>query len=138
MGLILRVSGGPGSFELDENVITSVKTISDTPDDSNARSNDLALGVEVKGRIIANSNGGDQTLQLAHWSMIPDSDRNCYGQVTLEFTHRNVVVRSISLSDAYIVSYKESFSVEEGEGSFVMKIRQKKDKNVSYTCAGSY
>lgn len=138
MGLTLRVSGGPGSFELDERVITSVKTISDTPDDSNARSNDLALGVEVRGRIIANFQGGDQTLQLANWSMIPVEKSTCYGQVTLEYKHRNVVVRSVSIPNAFIVSYKEFFSVEEGEGTFVMQIRQKKDQNASYACTGSY
>ena len=52
MGFELKVEGGPGSIELGYETITSVKYFSDSPDDSNARSNDVSLAVEIKGKII--------------------------------------------------------------------------------------
>lgn len=138
MGFSLKVSGGPGSIQLDETIVTSVKLISDTPDDSNARSNDLAIGLQVKGRIIADEINGDQTLQLAKWSVIPVEEATCYGEVTVDYVHAGTTVRSISMNHAFVVSYKESFDNESGVGTFDLLLRQKKDRNKEYQCSGNF
>lgn len=138
MGFSLNVSGGPGSFKLDDTIVTSVQLISDTPNDSNARSNDLAIGLQVKGRIIAEEISGDPTLQLAKWSMIPVEEATCYGQVTVEYIHAGTTVRSVEMSNAFVVSYEESFDNETGVGIFDLLLRQKKDRNKEYKCNGNF
>lgn len=138
MGFKLKVSGGPGSIELDETIVTSIRMISDTPDDSNARSNDLGIGLEVKGRIIAEEINGDQTLSLSKWSVIPVEDATCYGQVQADYIHAGVTVRSITMPNAFVVSYKEHFDNDTGVGYFDMLLRQKKDRNKDYTCTGNF
>lgn len=138
MGFTLTVSGGPGEFKLDDTIVTSLKLISDTPDDSNARSNDLAIGLQVKGRIIAKEINGDPTMQLAKWSLIPVEDSACYAQVTVEYKHAGTTVRSISMNNAFIVSYVENFDNNNGEGTFDLMLRQKKDRNNEYQCTGNF
>lgn len=138
MGFSLNVSGGPGSFQLDETIVTSVKLISDTPNDSNARSNDLAIGLQVKGRIIAEEISGDPTLQLAKWSLIPVENSNCYGEVTVDYIHAGMTVRSVSMNNAFVVSYQESFDNGSGVGTFDLVLRQKKDRNKEYQCTGNF
>lgn len=138
MGFTLNVTGGPGNIQLDETIVTSVKLISDTPDDSNARSNDLAIGLQIKGRIISEGANGDPTLQLSKWSLIPVEDSNCYGQVSVEYVHAGMTVRSISMTNAFVVSYKESFDNENGVGIFDIMLRQKKDRNREYQCTGNF
>lgn len=139
MGFELKVEGGPGSFDLGFETITSVKYISDSPDDSNARSNDVSLSVEIKGKIITALDGDEyKTVELAKWSVIPVEDPNCYGQVTVTYVNAGMVVREIKLPNAFMVSYKETFNNQEGVGEFVAVIRQKKDKNAQFECAGSF
>lgn len=138
MGFSLKVSGGPGAFELDHDIVTSLKLVSDTPDDSNARSNDLAIGLQVKGKIISNKKEGDPTMQLAKWSLIPVEDSACYAQVTVEYKHAGTTVRSISMNNAFIVSYVENFDKNNGEGTFDLMLRQKKDRNNEYQCTGNF
>lgn len=138
MGFTLTVSGGPGSIALKDTIVTSVKLISDTPDDSNARSNDLAIGLQVKGRIISSEIDGDPTLQLAKWSLIPVEDASCYAEVKVDYDHANTTVRSIQMNNAFIVSYSESFDDENGVGTFDLMLRQKKDRNNEYQCIGNF
>ncbi|SFR97513.1 membrane-associated protease 1 [Anaeromicropila populeti] len=139
MGFELKVSGGPGTIELGFETITSVRYFTDTPDDSNARSNDVSLAVEIKGKIITALDGDkDDTVNLAKWSVIPVEDPNCYGQVTVRYISAGMVVREMKLPNAFIVYYKESFDNETGVGYFETLIRQKKDKNKVFECSGSF
>lgn len=139
MGFELKVEGGPGSIELGYETITSVKYFSDSPDDSNARSNDVSLAVEIKGKIITALDGDEyKTVELAKWSVIPVEDPNCYGQVTVRYISAGMVVREIKLPNAFMVSYKETFDNQTGVGEFTALIRQKKDKNAMFECSGSF
>lgn len=73
MGFNLKIKGKNEEITLGMDNITTVKYISDTPDDSNARASDLGVVLEVNGKIITPVNGeeADDTKKMAKWSLIP-------------------------------------------------------------------
>ena len=56
-----------------------VKFLSESPDDSNARATDLGIILEIKGKILAATNGDaeDDTRKVAQWSLVPAESKNC-------------------------------------------------------------
>ena len=118
------------SINLGIETVTSVKFLTDTPNDSNARSTDLGLGVEIAGKIRANVGGvADETVKLANWALVPAEDATCYGTVNVDVISGSKVVRQIIMDTVYVVNYKETFADESGVGSFILTLKQKKDKN---------
>lgn len=67
MGFRLNVKGQGEEILLEKESILDVKYISETPDDSNARATDLGVILEIKGKILAATNGeaADDTRKLA-------------------------------------------------------------------------
>ena len=141
MAISLHVTGGPGEIiiqprnEKVESIIKSVRTISDTPDHSSARSNDLDMRVEITGQIIAHGSDNNATLSLANWSKIPTHSEKAYANVEISYDYNGTKVRNITMSHAFIVSYKESFG---NNGTFTLVLRQKKDNLDGYQCAGNF
>lgn len=119
--------------------VTSVKFVTDTPNDSNARSTDLGLGVVVAGKIRANVAGvADETVKIAQWALVPAEDALCYGKVTVDVLSAGKEVRQIIMDTVYIVDYKEIFNDQTGVGEFVLTLRQKKDKNNTVQYQGGF
>lgn len=120
--------------------ITTVKYISDTPDDSNARASDLGVILEVNGKIITPVNGeeADDTKKMAKWSLIPAESSDAYRELTLEVISGSVVVRKIDLPNAFILDYTEDYNDKGGVGEFKAVFKQKKEKIETVTIEGGY
>ena len=63
------------SINLGLETVSSVRFLTQTPNDSNARSTDLGMGVEIVGKIRANIAGvADETVKIAQWALVPAED----------------------------------------------------------------
>ena len=134
MGFNLKIKGKNEEITLGMDNITTVKYISDTPDDSNARASDLGVILEVNGKIITPVNGeeADDTKKMAKWSLIPAESSDAYRELTLEVISGSVVVRKIDLPNAFILDYTEDYNDKGGVGEFKAIFKQKKEK-IEYT-----
>lgn len=127
------------TIELGTETVTSVSYDTDTPDDSNARSTDLGMGLVIKGKIRANIGGAaDETIKLPSWALVPAEDAKCYAKVSVDVISAGKVVREIVLDTAYVTSYKESFDDMSGVGTFELVMKQKKDKNNTVSYQGGF
>ncbi|BBA51364.1 membrane-associated protease 1 [Fusobacterium varium] len=140
MGFNLKIKGKNEEITLGMDNITTVKYISDTPDDSNARASDLGVILEVNGKIITPVNGeeADDTKKMAKWSLIPAESSDAYRELTLEVISGSVVVRKIDLPNAFILDYTEDYNDKGGVGEFKAIFKQKKEKIETVTIEGGY
>ena len=120
--------------------IMTCKFITDTPDDSNARSTDVVNTLELTGRIITAVNGevADDTMKIAKWSCVRAESSDSYRQATVEIVSANQIVRKVFFPNAFVVDYTEHYGDTEGVGEFKLVIRQKKDKFELTTIDGGY
>ena len=130
MGFNLKIKGKNEEINLGMDNITTVKYISDTPDDSNARASDLGVVLEVNGKIITPVNGeeADDTKKMAKWSLVPAESSDAYRELSLEVISGSVVVRKIDLPNAFILDYTEDYNDKGGVGEFKAIFKQKKEK----------
>ncbi len=106
--------------------IESVVCRVDTPNDSNARFDDVGNLMEIVGRV----GMGEPTVELYLWSLLPTSDSKAYRNVQLQILGVNAqVLREVTFPNAFVVDYYESFSTDSGAGVFNIYLKQKKDKN---------
>lgn len=127
------------TIQLGLETVETVKFDTDTPNDSNARSTDLGMGLTITGKIRANVAGiADDTVKLPTWALVPAEDVKCYGKVSVDVISGGKVVRQIIMDTAYVVSYKETFGDETGVGTFILQVRQKKDKNDKVEYQGGF
>lgn len=140
MGFNLKIKGKNEEINLGMDNITTVKYISDTPDDSNARASDLGVILEVNGKIITPVNGeeADDTKKMAKWSLVPAESSDAYRELSLEVISGSVVVRKIDLPNAFILDYTEDYNDKGGVGEFKAIFKQKKEKIETVTIEGGY
>ena len=133
MGFNLKIKGKNEEINLGMDNITTVKYISDTPDDSNARASDLGVVLEVNGKIITPVNGeeADDTKKMAKWSLVPAESSDAYRELSLEVISGSVVVRKIDLPNAFILDYTEDYNDKA-------IFKQKKEKIETVTIEGGY
>lgn len=139
MGFKLSVTGGE-KIELGLESILSVEFMTDTPDDSNARSTDLGTTLCITGKILALLDGatGEDNINMAKWSLVPAEQANCYRNVKVEVISASQVVRRIELPNAFVVDYAEEYGDTEGVGTFKLLVRQKKDKTKDVKFEGGF
>ncbi|APC40289.1 membrane-associated protease 1 [Clostridium estertheticum] len=139
MGFKLKVEGAE-TIELGIENILTVEFNTDTPDDSNARSTDLGTSLSIKGKILTPVDGeaADSTIKLAKWSLVPSEKADCYRKVTVDVISASQVVRQINLPNAFVVSYAENYGDEEGVGTFILELKQKKDKTTMVKFQGGF
>lgn len=138
MGFKVKIEANE-TIQLGLETVEKVIFDTDTPNDSNARSTDLGMGVTIIGKIRANVAGvADETVKLPNWALVPAEDANCYGKVTVEVISGGKVVRQIILDTAYVVSYKEEFGDVTGVGTFTLQVKQKKDMNATVSYQGGF
>jgi hypothetical protein len=139
MGFKLKIEGQE-NIELGVKSIVTVKFLTDTPDDSNARSTDLGTSIIVTGKILA-AVGGDEadgTMKMGKWSLVPAEKADCYRKLTIQVIAADQVVRKFYFPNAFVVDYTENFGDEEGTGTFSLHMKQKKDKLSDVTVEGGY
>ena len=130
MGLRLKIKGETDTIVLDEHSIISARFYTDTPDDSNARSTDVVNTMKIDGKILTPVGGipADDTLKIAKWSKVRAEVADSYREIVLEVVVADVIVRKITFPHAFVVDYDEHYHDTEGVGTFLLTVRQKKDK----------
>lgn len=139
MGFKLSVTGGD-KIELGKESILTVEFMTDTPNDSNARSTDLGTTLCITGKILTPVNGevADDTMNIAKWSLVPAEEANCYRNVKVDVIAASQVVRQIELPNAFVVDYTEDYGDTEGIGTFKLFVKQKKDKTKDVKFEGGF
>ena len=139
MGIRLTIEGAE-SISLDEHSIETCKFLTDTPDDSNARSTDVVNTMILTGRILTAVDGdaADDTMKIAKWSVVRAESSDSYRKATVEIVSANQIVRKVHFPNAFVVDYQERYGDTEGIGEFTLVIRQKKDKFELTTIDGGY
>ena len=71
MAFVVRVEGAE-TFEIAKECVKSVKTTTDIPMDSNARTKDFGATMTIKGKILTAVGGDpfDSTRNMALWSVV--------------------------------------------------------------------
>ena len=113
--------------ELTEEVL-SVDFDSTTPEDSDARSSRIGVTLTITGRVSYDADKifmKDSTKAIADWSLLKPDSPDTYKAVEVNFDHTGVK-RTYKLENAFVLSFHEGFSDQNGE--FVLKVRQKKDR----------
>ena len=139
MGFRVKITGGK-NVEFDEGIITSVEFVSDTPDTSNARSTDLGVILNIKGRInfSLGAEQEDATVELANWSLMPSDQADCYRNVEVQVVSGGQIVRQYTYPNAFVMGYTEDLNDEEGVGSFELLLKQKKDLTAKIELKGNF
>ncbi|ABR36514.1 MULTISPECIES: hypothetical protein [Clostridium] len=139
MGFKVKIEGAE-TIDLSIESVQTVKLITDTPEDSNARSKDVGSTMVIKGKILTAVDGDpfDSTRKMGTWSLVPAEKADCYRKVTVEVISADQIIRKITYPNAFVVDYKETFGDTEGIGTFELVVRQKKDKLSTVTIEGGY
>jgi hypothetical protein len=139
MGIRLKIEGAE-TIELNEHSLNTCKFVTDTPDDSNARSTDVVNTLILTGKILTAVDGeaSDDTMKIAKWSCVRAESSDSYRKATVEILAANQVVRKVHFPNAFVVDYTEHYGDTEGVGEFSLVIRQKKDKFELTTIEGGY
>ncbi|HYH05127.1 MAG TPA: hypothetical protein VEC37_18700 [Bacillota bacterium] len=97
----------------------------DSPNGANARSTDVDNNIEISGQI----GTVEPTIDLYKWSLLPAGDKQCYRSVEAKITGAHgSLLRKVTFPHGFIVDYIENYSSYNGNGSFCLIIKQKKDK----------
>lgn len=139
MGFRVKITGGK-NVEFDEGTITSVDFVSDTPDTANARSTDLGVVMNIKGRInfSLGAEQEDSTVELANWALMPSDQSDCYRNVQVQVVSGGQIVRQYTYPNAFVMGYTENLDDDEGVGSFEMLLKQKKDLTAKVELKGNF
>ena len=128
MGMRLSIKGDE-SIILDEHQIIKAEFLMDSPNDANARATDVVNTIKIWGKILTPSVGAiDDTIKIARWSGVRAEVADSYREVNLKVISEDIVVRDITLPHAFVYDYDEQYGDKEGVGTFILTVRQRKDK----------
>ncbi len=129
-------SGGYGTgFELNDDIITSVRYKTDTPDDENSRSNDVSAILTVTGTLTQNEADLQETKKVAVWSL---EKKSPYLNVVVQQVSATLVMREYTFTRAFVVDYIEEFKEDVGNGTFTLIIKQEKKDIENVKIEGGY
>ena len=139
MGFRCKITGG-NDVEFNEGVITGVEFVSNTPNASNARSTDLGVVLKISGRInfLLGAELEDSTVELANWALMPSDQADCYREVEIQVVNGGQIVRQYTYPNAFVMDYTEDLNDEEGVGSFILVVKQKKDLTEKVELKGNF
>ncbi|MBR1645950.1 MAG: hypothetical protein IJ685_04140 [Selenomonadaceae bacterium] len=139
MGFRVKITGGK-DVEFNEGIITSAEFVSNTPDTSNARSTDLGVVLNIKGRInfSLGAEEDDSTVELANWALMPSDQADCYRNVQVQVVSGGQIVRQYTFPNAFVMGYTEDLNDEEGVGEFELLLKQKKDLTAKVELKGNF
>lgn len=121
--------------------IESLQFISEVPEDSDARTSNMAVTVKITGRIGVNNDENDaedKSLKLEEWSRVSATSGDCCRDMVIEAVSYGQVSRKYELSDAFVVDYIEDFDIQQGIGHFTLIARQQKDKLPELKISGGF
>ena len=139
MGFRVKITGGK-DVEFNEGVITSVQFLSETPDASNARSNDLGVVLKIIGRINFSLGAEieDSTVELDNWALMPSDQADCYREVQVQVVNGGQIIRQYTYPNAFVMGYSENLNDDEGVGQFELIVKQKKDLTDKVELKGNF
>lgn len=139
MGFKVNITGAE-TINLDMETVTKVKYVTDTPNDSNARSKDVGATMIIEGKIMAGLDGVvfDGPKKMGTWSLVTAEQADSYRKVEVEVIAAGQVIRKITFPNAFVIDYTEHYGDTEGVGTFELIVRQKKDKIADITIEGGY
>ena len=139
MGFRVNITGGK-DVSFNETVITSVQFLSETPDASNARSNDLGVILKIVGRInfSLGAEVEDSTVELDNWALMPSDKADCYRKVEVQVVNGGQIVRQYTYPNAFVMGYSENLNDDEGVGQFELILKQKKDLTDKVELKGNF
>jgi len=132
--------GGPETIRLTEKIMQEVEYCMITPKDANARSTDQYTQLAIRGRIIPSVASAEEepTVALDKWAAVTDDRPDAYRPVHAVVVQSGVTVREYNLPNAFVVDYVVDYSDEEGNGTFSLLVRQKKDKTKDVAVEGGF
>ena len=139
MGFRVKITGGK-DVEFNETVITSVQFLSETPDASNARSNDLGVVLKIVGRINFSLGAEieDSTVELDNWALMASDQADAYRQVEVQIVNGGQIIRQYTYPNAFVMGYSENLNDDEGVGQFELIVKQKKDLTDKVELKGNF
>ena len=139
MGFRLKVTGGK-DIEMNETILTAVNFISETPENSNARSTDLGVILKIAGRINFSLGAqlADATVDVANWALMPSDQADCYRNVQIQVVSGGQIVRQYTYPNAFVMDYMEDLNDEEGVGTWTLLLKQKKDLTDKVELKGNF
>lgn len=139
MGFKVSIQGAE-QIELGIEDVTKVKYVTNTPKDTNARSKDVGATLYIEGKILAGLDGAviDGPKKMGKWSLVPAEQADAYRKVSVEVVSAGGVVRKITFPKAFVIDYTEHYGDTEGIGTFLLVVRQKKDKIADVEVEGGY
>ena len=123
MSYKVTISGGT----VLENCIEHVSFSVDTPNDYNSN---IRNSMIITGQIDTE----ESTVCLYEWALIPATNSDCYKEITVEKYQKELLVRKVTFSKAFVIDYSENYSNHAGTGTFTLYIRQIVGKEIE--CIG--
>ena len=139
MGFRVKVTGGK-DVEFNETVITSVQFTAETPDASNARSNDLGVVLKIIGRInfSLGAEVEDSTVELDNWALMPSDQADAYRKIEVQVVNGGQIIRQYTYPNCFVMGYSENLNDDEGVGHFELIVKQKKDLTDKVELKGNF
>ena len=139
MSFQVQVTGAE-PFSIEPECTKHVKFSTDIPMDSDARTKDVSATLVISGKILANATGAaaDSTRQMLLWSVVPAERAEAYRNVTVTYVAGGVVERKYTFTNAFVVDYQEVYDDGDGNGTFTLWLKQKKDKMAELQVEGGY
>ena len=101
----------------------------DTPSDFSSRNTNVRNSIIITGKIDAD----ESTVALYEWALLPATNQDCYKEITVEQYSKNLLLRKVHFSKAFVVDYAESYSNYVGTGTFTLYVRQFINKEIEVT-----
>lgn len=131
MGYTLSVKGKGTEIYLNEDIVNSANVDVSTPNNSMAKSTNVAATLFVTGKLTHNNMGeisDKETSKLFKWSLVTAQDADSYRDVTVKVVSADCDFRTIHFPNAFIIDYSERYSANAGMGEFSLVLRQRADK----------
>jgi len=125
MSYKVTISDGTVLQECIENVTFNV----DAPKDYNSWNTNVRKSIRITGKIDTD----ESTISLYNWALLPATNKDCYKEITVEEYRKNILVRKVHFSKAFVAQYSENYSNSNGVGTFTLYVKQLFNNEIEVT-----
>lgn len=90
---------------------------------------DLRKSMIITGKVDTD----ESTVALYQWSLLKGTDSKCYKKVIVRQYQKDLLVREVTFSKAFVIDYSENYSNYSGTGTFTLYVRQLFNKEIKAT-----
>lgn len=109
-----------------EECIEHVSFSTETTNDCNSRHTSPRNSMIITGKIDTD----ESTVSLYKWALLSGTNTDCYKEITLEQYQKDLLVRKVTFSKAFVIDYSENYSNYAGTGTFTLYLRQLYNKEI--------